>query len=87
MHACTPRPPEEDTQGRSLPHAGAGGGRRGPSQPRTATSAKGLSQRLHWRPMTPGLQLHWPRSMSQARLWEPCGKQSQGMQASCPGGL
>lgn len=49
-----------------------------PSQPLAVTSAKGLSQRLHCRPMTPGLQGHCPVSMSQERVWEPEGKQSQG---------
>lgn len=58
-----------------------------PLQPSVVTSAKGLSQRLHWRPMTPGLQAHCPVSASQVRLWEPCGKQSHGRQASWSGGL
>lgn len=53
-------------------------GRDVPSQPFRVTSAKGLSQRLHCRPMTPGLQGHCPVSMSQERVWEPEGKQSQG---------
>lgn len=53
-------------------------GRGVPSQPFRVTSAKGLSQRLHCRPMTPGLQGHCPVSMSQVRVWEPEGKQSQG---------
>lgn len=62
-------------------------GQRRPSQPNVVTSANGLSQRLHWRPMTPGLQAHCPVAMSQVRLWEPWGKQSQGRQVSWAGGL
>lgn len=58
--------------------AGSRGPQQVPSQPRTVTSANGLSQRLHCRPITPGLQGHCPVSMSQARVWEPDGKQSQG---------
>ena len=44
-----------------------------PSQPLVVTSAKGLSQRSHWRPMTPGLHGHWPSSGSQTRDREPVG--------------
>ena len=44
-----------------------------PSQPLGDTSAKGLSHRSHWRPMTPGLHWHWPLSRSQAREKEPMG--------------
>lgn len=76
-HARTPCPA-------ACPRRGLTGdqGPLGPSQPSGVTSAKGLSQRLHWRPMTPGRQAHCPVSASQARLWEPAGKQSQGRQAS-----
>lgn len=46
---------------------------RSPSQPLGVTSAKGLSQLLHWRPMTPGLQWQRPVSLSQEREDEPTG--------------
>lgn len=49
-----------------------------PSHPVGVTSAKGLSHWLHWRPITPPLQGHWPVMGSQVRDSEPIGKQSQG---------
>lgn len=69
----TPLPPDP-----TPPLLGSVSGWAIPSQPLAVTSAKGLSQRLHCRPMTPGLQGHCPVSMSQERVWEPEGKQSQG---------
>lgn len=86
-HAAGLTAPQDAAAVPQCPHPRAASGcdpalRRGwaqvPSQPLTVTSAKGLSQRLHCRPMTPGLQGHCPVSMSQARVWEPDGKQSQG---------
>lgn len=44
-----------------------------PWQPLGVTSAKGLSQLLHWRPMTPGRQWQRPVSLSQEREVEPTG--------------
>lgn len=44
-----------------------------PSQPLAETSAKGLSQRLHWRPITPDLHWHWPLSRSHVLEKEPTG--------------
>lgn len=49
-----------------------------PSHPVDVTSAKGLSQRLHWRPMTPPLQGHCPVTASHIRDSEPREKHSQG---------
>lgn len=49
-----------------------------PSHPVDVTSAKGLSQRLHWRPMTPPLQGHCPVMASHVRDSEPREKHSQG---------
>lgn len=57
-----------------------------PSHPVDVTSAKGLSQRLHWRPMTPPLQGHCPVTASQVRDSEPTEKHSQGEQTSSPSG-
>lgn len=49
-----------------------------PSHPVDVTSANGLSQRLHWRPMTPPLQGHCPVTASHVRDSEPREKHSQG---------
>lgn len=49
-----------------------------PSHPVDVTSANGLSQRLHWRPITPPLQGHCPVMASHVRDSEPREKHSQG---------
>lgn len=56
-----------------LPAFRWGQGACSPRQPLAVTSAKGLSQPLHWRPRAPGRQGHCPLWGAQEREVEPTG--------------